>query len=401
MKRIVLVLVVLSLLFVNEGSATKTEITLWHSLSLPASRALAGLIKNFEKANPNIQINVKEFWVPYSVFAKEVTATVAAGSPPHLLQVNDNLQAQLVEDNLLEPLSKFNADKLNIAEILRENNTWNNKLYGIPFTKHISVLYYNADLLNRYDLGPPTTWDELRALTGALSMDTDDDGNLDQFGLVLRPAALDFSTLFLTTGGRYLDDNNKPAFNLAEGVATLGFMTDLVKQQSAFVTDTFPVIDFGTERTALYIGSSAEQRYIEKAANFTVGVTTIPRPAEGSRVALLQGDNLVILSDHPDIEKKAAWKFAEFMAKDENTAQWFESTGFLPVNISAVSPQVSPNTRIILKQLDSAMFKPRLPNWNDDIIAEAVKKALMLQVTPEEALNKAAMDIEAIIPKRE
>ena len=44
-----------------------------------------------------------------------------------------------------------------------DSATYFNKLYGIPITSDGGLLYYRKDLLDKYGLKPPTTFDEMKA----------------------------------------------------------------------------------------------------------------------------------------------------------------------------------------------------------------------------------------------
>ena len=58
----------------------------------------------------------------------------------------------------------------NHFEAIVENNTVDGELIGIPWFTDAGVLYYRADLLEKYGFdGPPATWDELEEMSRVVS----------------------------------------------------------------------------------------------------------------------------------------------------------------------------------------------------------------------------------------
>ncbi|ORX86781.1 hypothetical protein BCR32DRAFT_275137 [Anaeromyces robustus] len=62
--------------------------------------------------------------------------------------------------NLEELLPKEHIDMYDL-QILNEFCYNENKLVGLPITVFFTVLYYNSNLINKYNQTIPTTWDEL------------------------------------------------------------------------------------------------------------------------------------------------------------------------------------------------------------------------------------------------
>lgn len=65
-----------------------------------------------------------------------------------------------------------------------ENNTFEGRLVGIPWFTDAGLLYFRTDLLEKYDLEAPQTWDELTAAAQTIQDGERAEGNEDFWGFV-------------------------------------------------------------------------------------------------------------------------------------------------------------------------------------------------------------------------
>jgi len=74
-----------------------------------------------------------------------------------------NLDLQNFDKYFLDLRNYINKDLINMydLQILSQTCFKNNKLVGLPLTNNYSVLYYNRELLKKYNKDVPKTWDEL------------------------------------------------------------------------------------------------------------------------------------------------------------------------------------------------------------------------------------------------
>ena len=92
-----------------------------------------------------------------------------------------------------------------------ENNTVNGALVGMPWFTDAGLLYYRTDLLEKYGLSAPTTWDELEAAANTVQ-EGERAENADFWGFVFQANAYEGLTCnglewqYSNGGGRIVED---------------------------------------------------------------------------------------------------------------------------------------------------------------------------------------------------
>ncbi len=208
-----------------------------------------------------------------------------------------------------------------------ENNTVDGKLVGIPWFTDAGLLYYRTDLLEKYNLDPPTTWDELEA-----SAQTIQDGeraeNPDFWGFVFQGNAYEGLTcdalewVASVGGGSIIEPDGTITINNDNAKA-------IVSQAAGWVGTISPpgVTAYAEEdaRGVWQAGNAAFMRNWPYAYSLGNGddseivglfdVSPLPGGAPGEGAATLGGWQLAVskYSAHPE----EAAKLALFMASPE------------------------------------------------------------------------------------
>lgn len=101
-------------------------------------------------------------------------------------------------------------------------------VYGIPMERNTRLLFYRPDLLEKYGLEVPETWDDIIAACHVLQ---DEESILLPFTVNLHAGwawRLEFNELMLGLGGKEINEDGTPAFNGPEGVAALEKLVEIV-----------------------------------------------------------------------------------------------------------------------------------------------------------------------------
>ena len=121
-----------------------------------------------------------------------------------------------------------------IYPAVRDLQLFEGHYYGIAYAVGTTYFAYRKDWAAEKNLTIPTTWQEYLAFVKALSADTDGDGSVDRFGVILpggAPFFMDQLTveLIASNGGRLFEDNGRPTFTEKPVIQTLEFWHELAK----------------------------------------------------------------------------------------------------------------------------------------------------------------------------
>ncbi|WP_447007061.1 ABC transporter substrate-binding protein [Saccharothrix isguenensis] len=323
----------------DTGGDGKATITFWDNNGGPARTPIyEELIKRFESANPDIE--VEYVGIPSSSVQQKYDTAIAGGETPDVGGVTTSYLAHLVGQEALAPVDDRITggplkDKLlpSLVETVRQTAP-DGKLYLVPSSANMDIIWYRTDWFKDAGIEPPKTWDEF--ITAATKL-TDTGAN--KYGYTIRGGAGSVFQLiteaysysgvesFFKDGRSTLDD---PAnAELVDKIA------DLYKKATpeADVNNSF------TQMIAQFTGGSVAMMHhnlgsysdVTKALGDKVAAIPLPVGPSGKRTIVpnpTDGFAVFKNSEHPD----AAWKFAEFLTSAESNSYWNEKVGQIPAN---------------------------------------------------------------------
>ncbi len=204
-------------------------------------------------------------------------------------------------------------------EAIVKNNTVEDRLVAMPWYTDAGVLYYRSDLLEKYELQPPMTWDELTAAAQKIQEGERGEGNDKFWGFVWQGRAYEGLTcdalewVASHNGGTVVDETGKITINNPNAVAA-------IDKAAGWVKSITPegVLNYAEEeaRGVFQSGNAAFMRnwpYAwslaqsdDSAVKGKVGVVALPKGGEAGRHASTLGGWQLAVSKYSENAEAAA-----------------------------------------------------------------------------------------------
>ncbi|MBD2356224.1 ABC transporter substrate-binding protein [Tolypothrix sp. FACHB-123] len=402
----------------RQQEAKVINVTLWQGVNPPQNRdILQKLVDKFNQTHPDI--HVESLYVgQQDQQMPKILAAVVGNAPPDLLWYNPTIAGQLVELDAIIPVDemlKNSAVKAEIDPTLFASMEYQGKIWSIPFATNNVGVFYRPSLFKAAGIeNLPRTWEELRQVAQKLTRDTDKDGKIDQYGMLLPLGKGEFTVFtwlpFMWSSGGELvsgDAQQAAAVNLKDNqgaIAALQFWRDLIVDGSAMLSEP----ERGYEVNNLVSGNVAMQvtgpwslgEFQQSGVDFDV----FPIPINKNPSTSIGGENLFLFKTTPE-QQKAAFKFAEYAVSQAFQTELALGTGYLPVNVrSRQSSQYQkfiqkfPQLQVFLDQAKFGRSRPIFPNYTriSDNLGRAIESVLLGKNSPAQALNITQQRLDLI-----
>lgn len=215
---------------VNLSSAHGT-ITWWAS-PIAQVGIRAALIRAFEKANPKIHVNLVSAPTNTDTNRADLVNTISGGaSTPDVFMGDVIWPAEFGAHGFAVPLSNYLPSSYwaKFAPGLVQGATYKGKVYGSPLFEDEGFLYYRKDLLAKYHLPVPKTWEQLQSDAVTLVHD-----NAVKYGFVwegnsYEGLTCDFMEYLTSAGGTVVNSSyTKATVDSPAALRALTFMRNLI-----------------------------------------------------------------------------------------------------------------------------------------------------------------------------
>ncbi len=352
-----------------------TVIQFWHAMGGDKGLLIDDLVSEFEAQTDGIRIEARSKGSYRGTFDSTLAA-VDRGSPPAIAQLYEIGTKGALDSNAFTPVEDIlPRGKLSPRELLDpvvEYYRSGGKLYSMPFNSSTPVLYYNRELFEQAGLrtnSPPTTFADIRSAAEQL-VDTG-----VQFGITFANYSWFVEQWFAQQNQPLVNERNghdgtptKAYFDSEAGRTLYNWITDM--KADGLYHD--PGVEargkargrFHAGDAAMLIDSSSSLTATVDGADFDVGTGDFPAPGRGQGL-VVGGGSLWVTNNVTREQQRAAAEFLAWLAQPEQQARWHRETGYMPVNLEAVTKledegwfRENPGHRTAIDQLRGTTSSP-------------------------------------------
>jgi ABC-type glycerol-3-phosphate transport system substrate-binding protein len=390
------------------------EVNFW--VSEPGRAKAQAIVAEFEKANPDIKVRLQAN--PYGGLEGKVLIALKSGMPPDVIEVQTSWIPSYQATGTLEDLGPTIAESVPLADFVPATlkaATVDGKVYGLPFQAEALAMLYRKDLYREVGLDPerpPRTWDEMIEYAKKLTYTAPNGQRRYGYGIAGGGPEGQGNTLYrslpylwMNGGGILSEDMKRSIVNSPESVEAVKFYTEMYTKLKVAPPSTLENGGLELRRLfmagtiAHYQGTPTElERFAQDAPNLDFGVAIMPHPKGKETTALMGGWAFIMpkaAKNKPD-----AQKLIQFLAKPERIGLY---TRTFPTSNAAMNlPRFSdPRLEPFKVMLAQSRPQPPIGSWLEITSAyyKRLQEVLIGETTPQEAMNAAAKEIDAILKK--
>lgn len=322
----------------------------------------------FKEAHPNIEVKFRATYESYEDATNTVLREAVAGNLPDVSMQGLNRQAPLVDKGIAKSLAPFIAAEADFEtegyhEAMLSLSTFDDEVYGLPFSISLPVGYYNMDILREGGIEElPRTWDEVIAACKTMKANGIDNPIFWGWNITgnwFVQALLWSQDKAIVEGGRVTMDS-------PEALVALEQMRDIFTEcEMQNLEWKAALSSFSAGDVGMMFWSTSALGAVERSQG-DFELVTGPFPGlDGAPMGLPAGGNAAMLtstSDDPAV-REAAWTWLKFITSGEGAAEVAKTTGYMPPNkaaneiILADFYEQNPNKQTAVDQL------PLLRDW--------------------------------------
>lgn len=415
----VLVISVFGMVFAT-GSFGQEKIVLryWMQTETIINEASRNLIAEYQKANPNVQIIMTN--VPHAEHVTRIYVALAGGAGPDFFVFPEREMPRLMQARGLASVDYKGYGVASLDELKEGFNPGaldsyiiNNRLYAVPAWTATYSWAINKDHFNEVGIDPdknyPRTWDDV--ISAGKKLKVVKNGRMVRepltFPFNMAPAwyVLGYEPILYQYGGSILnEDHTEATINSPAGVKALQLWYDMVYKHKIIslerATEKFDV-EFANGTISMWFGANWQApTFIRYNPAIEGHFKIIPFPVVSGGKRTMGTSTWCYMINSGSARQAEVSNFISFVM--DRAAWWLEKTGFIvPVKGIAESPEAKAMPFADVWLEDVKYGKPLLIDLHfaeiAKVITRAIEKSLLTGVSPKEALDTAAQEINAIL----
>lgn len=310
----------------------------WSNLN--EKELLQQVLQDFEAKHPRIKVQ-------YDVIADQymdVLKTRLIGDTAADVFYLDAFAApEIMLPGVLEPLDNYIQNNFNLADFnpkFLKVFQQNGKIYGLPKDFSTLSLFYNKKAFEAAGLSqPPKTWEELRTDAKKLTIDQNQDGRIEQYGLGITPELARLEFMIKAFGGE-LAANGQATFASPESLKGLQLIIDQYRGDKSAAQPS----DVGTNSGSEMFGQEKVAMVIEGPWLIPYLKQTFPNveyaTAEVPTIAGKQGTmayTVAYVMNQRSKHKAAAWQLISYLTGKEGMKAWTSNGSVFPTRKSVTT----------------------------------------------------------------
>jgi multiple sugar transport system substrate-binding protein len=369
---------------------------------------LAEMIRIFEDAHPNIKIKVET--APYDTYFARLQTLIAGGMAPDIFELNYENFVTYGSRGLLLDMNAISSNDSGYDASIYYPRAYqafnlNGMQLGLPATFSTVVLYYNKDMFDQAGVAYPQenwTWDD--AVAAGKQLNNASEG---VFGLHSGVQFWEFYKKAAQNNCRFFnDDQTEVLINAPQCVEALEKMISFV--------DTEKVMPSQVEMGGISDGDLFLQEKLAmtvtgiwmfagfKDAPFEWDIEVEPGMAENATHFFANAVSIFAATKHP----QEAWQWAKFFTSDPAMANIRVESGWElpalnnPAYFDAYLQQSPPaNRQAVFDSLKYAIVPPVIARQGEmqDVMNLLLDQVVLGQISAQEALDRAKVEIEALL----
>jgi multiple sugar transport system substrate-binding protein len=398
-------------------AAEATNLKLWAAAGQRWGLANKGVAPLFETAHPGVVVEITE--TPIGNYGSKVAAAMAGGSTEwDVIQLDYAQVPQFAPagwvaslDDWIDQDPAYKASLKDIPDpVLRLYQSGGHQ-YGVPADSNAMMTYYRADVLDKYGMKPPATWDAVLEIARELhSKNAGQYGYVGSLGRGLF-AYLGLLPVLWSYGGEIWDEKT---FEIKidkgdAGLQALTLLKELIKYgDPASVNGSDDEVNSSMTSGAAILAPSAWGNTVMTNKEFSkfwdvIKTTTVPAGGAGIAVPAMGGLGHMVIEKSQ--RRDLAWDFVRFVTSDDKLVgkAWVENTG-QPARVSFLTDPafvaMQPHFATLAETLKIARpYGGGIPEAYaiGDVIGTAVSSVITGQMEIEPGLKKIGDDTFAFL----